>query len=415
MNSEVQYKTAFGQDAWDRCGMDSGKPCESSNNGAADPTDPSFDPATDGIYVNQLGCYMCTFNIQPACTTDNFAIRPDRMEIGITHSDAPDLLRAGQEYSVSLTARYPTDGIYANGSAIPADAVVSDYTVNDHNYNSDLNSTLIRYFKDGSPDTADLLKGSSDVNTSRSGYMVGGLSSENYFGPSNAPNPDETVGISYTDVGTIELNIFDKEWAAVDNDDTPMDCNMSRAHTYICTYDQVTFIPHHFSVEDIVLRNHRDGNFTYLSNDLNMSAHLDVKISALNANNEITQNFREDSGSYKYYENNVTVDLTVTDWNASLPNRHPLDNAVNTKGIPNKTLLGFGGDDEANGTHTITWDESDASQRLLFNYKRNNNEAVNPFKVPESDINISIASTYTASGKTAVITGSGVETDDRNA
>ncbi|MBN2250106.1 MAG: hypothetical protein JW682_07185 [Campylobacterales bacterium] len=408
VNSEVQYKTAFGQDAWDRCGNSSGRPCLSQNNGYADPSDPSFDPATDGIYINELGCYMCTFNIQPACTTDNFAIRPDRMQIGITHPDAPDLLRAGQEYSVSLTARYPVDGIYSNGSAIPTDAVVSDYTVNDHNYNSDLNATLIRYFRDGAVDTEGLLAGTSEVNTSRTGFMVGGLSSENLFGPTNAPNPDETVGISYTDVGTIELNIFDKEWAAVDNDDTPMDCNASRAHTYICTYDQVTFIPHHFGVENIVLRNHRDGNFTYLSNDLNMSAHLDVRISAENAEGNVTENFRE---GVLFYENPVTVELNVTDWNASLPNRHPLDNAVDIKDINVSELLGFGGDDEANGTHTITY----ASQRLLFNYERNNNQPVNPFKVPESDINISVASTYTASGKTAVIIGSGVEKDDRNA
>ena len=408
VNSEVQYKTAFGQDAWDRCGNSSGKPCLSQNNGYADPTDPSFDPQTDSIYVNELGCYLCTFNIQPACTTDNFSIRPDRMEISITHPDAPDLLRAGQNYSVSLIARYPVDGIYADGSAIPADAVVSDYTVNDHNYNSDLGSVEIKYFKNGQPDTEGLLAGDSEVNTTQVGFMIGGLSSQNLFGPSNAPNPDATVSISYTDVGTIELNIFDKEWAAVDNDDTPMDCNTSRAHTYICAYEQVTFIPHHFGVENIVLRNHKDGNFTYLSNDLNMSAHLEARISALNAEGNVTQNFREGN---LFYENPVTVNLNVTDWNASAQNRHPLGNTVNIRDINASELLGFGGDDETNGTHTITY----ASQRLLFNYERNNNQPVNPFKVPQSDINISVASTYTASGKTAIIIGSGVEKDDRNA
>jgi len=409
VNSEVQYKTAFGQDAWDRCGNSSGRPCLSQNNGSADPSDPTFDPATDSIYVNQLGCYMCTFNIQPACTTDNFAVRPDRMEIGITHSDAPDLLRAGQEYSVSLTARYPTDGIYSNGSAIPADTVVSGYTVNDHNYNSDLGSDVIRYFKDGSPDTEGLLIGTSEVNTSRTAFMVGGLSSLSTSGPvTTSGMPDETLGIHYTDVGTVEFNIYDREWAAIDNDDTPMDCNTSHAHTYICTHDQLTFIPHHFSVENIVLRNHRDGNFTYLSNDLNMSAHVEATIAARNSQGGITENFREGN---LFYENPVTVDLNVTDWNASAQNRHPLDNTVDIKDINASELLGFGGDDEANGTHAITY----ASQRLLFNYQRNNNQPVNPFKVPESDINISVASTYEASGKTAIIIGSGVEKDDRNA
>jgi hypothetical protein len=52
----------------------------------------------------------------------------------------------------------------------------------------------------------------------------------------------------------------------------------------------------------------------------------------------------------------------------------------------------------------------------MFNYQRYNNQPVNPFNVPESDLNISVASTYTgASGNQAVIIGTGVETDDRNA
>ncbi|MFT7878753.1 MAG: hypothetical protein ABXS91_00010 [Sulfurimonas sp.] len=411
VNSEVQYKTAFGQDAWDRCGNNSGRPCLSQNNGYADPTDPSYDPATDSIYVNELGCYMCTFNIQPACTTDNFAVRPDRLESGISHADAPDLLRAGKEYLLSLTARYPTDGIYPNGSAIPADAVVPDYTVNDHNYNSDLNSSVIRYFKNGQPDTEGVLVGTSEVNTSRTGFMVGGLSSENLLGPASPGTADETVGIHYTDVGTIELNIYDKEWAVVDNDDTPMDCNSS-AHTYICTHDTVTFIPHHFSIENIILRNHRDGNSTYLSTDLNMSAHVDTTIVARNAQGGITQNFREGA---LFYENPVSVDLNVTDWNLSATNRHPLGNTVNVHDIPTEMLLGFGGE-EANGTHTIAWNDDNLSHRLMFNYQRYNNQPVNPFNVPERDINISAASTYTGITNTqAIITGSGIETDDRNA
>ncbi|UFH58803.1 DUF6701 domain-containing protein [Sulfurovum mangrovi] len=412
VNSEVQYKTAFGQDAWDRCGMDGGKPCDSANNGFADPSDPTYDPATDSIYVNQLGCYMCTFNIQPSCTTDNFAIRPDHMDTGMTSPDAPDLLRAGKEYPLSLIARYPDDGIHTNGSAIPTDAVVSDYTVNDHNYNSDLESVEIRYFKNGQPDTEEVLEGNATLNTTQIGFMVGGLSSQNLSGPSSAPNPDETVAVSYTDVGTIMLNIYDKEWAAVDNDDTPMDCNTSRAHTYICTYDMVTFIPHHFSVDNIVLRNHNDGNFTYLSNDLNMSAHMDVTISALNAEGNVTRNFREGE---LFYENPVSVDLNVTEWNPSLANKHPLNNDTLIHDIPNELLLGFGGEGEANGTRNITWNDSNLSHRLMFNYQRYNNQPLNPFRVPESDVNISVASTYTASGKTAVIIGTGVETDERNA
>ncbi|MDD3592785.1 MAG: hypothetical protein PHO65_09090, partial [Sulfurovum sp.] len=170
----------------------------------------------------------------------------------------------------------------------------------------------------------------------------------------------------------------------------------------------------------ITLRNHNnEGNFTYLSNDLNMSAHVLATISAKNSQGAITQNFREGA---RFYENNVSVDLNVTDWNTTLiqelsdetnsANRHEYGNSILVKDIPNETLLGFGGADEANGTHTITYE----SQRLLFNYKRNNNQPVNPFSVPVSDINISVASTYPGeNGTQKIVTGSGVGGVESNA
>ncbi|MGC9351488.1 MAG: hypothetical protein ACP5D3_05825, partial [Sulfurovum sp.] len=50
-------------------------------------------------------------------------------------------------------------------------------------------------------------------------------------------------------------------------------------------------------------------------------------------------------------------------------------------------------------------------------YQRNNNEPVNPFVLPGSDINISVASTYQnkESGATRTVTGSGVGGADSNA
>lgn len=394
-NSEVQYSDAFGQDAWDRCGIDGGRPCESQNHGVADTSDPSYDPLTDGIYVNDYGCYLCTFHVDPVCSTDNFAIRPEKFDMTMSSNDAPNLLKAGVGYDIALTAKDALDNIPAG------------YTVTDHNFINDLDTNTTRYFKDGTEDTAGLLLGTPELNNTTVAYMVSGLSSLTTSNPGTA---QEIVKVSYDDVGLIGLEVYDKEWAVIDDDDTPLDCNSSE-HMYICGELNVTFIPDHFNVENIHLRNHKDGNYTYLSNDLNMSAHIDANISARNADDNITYNFKQGS---LYYENPVRVDINITEW-LGIASRHLKGNSTHKHDIPTETLLGFGGSDE-NGTHNIPWDESNTTQQLMFNYTRDNDQTVNPFMVDGTDLNITVQSTYT-DGSTpsspTVIEGSGIA--DRNA
>ncbi len=398
VNSEVQYKTAFGQDAWDRCGDGNGNPCQPSNHGYSCGPGNSSCAEYNPLYDNELGCYMCTFNIQPACSTDNFSIRPKRFDLGMSHPDAPNLLRAGKSYGISLTAKNADN------------AISTDYTITDHHFNDDLNINTTRFLRDGTKDTNNLLHGTSELNISTTAYSVGGYSSLNTSGPATNGSADEIVKASYNDVGKVALHIYENVWAYIDDDDTPADCN-STTHYYICGDKNVTFIPHHFSVSDIHLRNHRDGNFTYLSNDLNMSAHLDVNISAMNAQNGITQNFRQGS---LYYENPVSVDLNVTEW-LGVASLHPEGNSVHKHDIPTQTLLGFGGSD-SNGIHIIDWNASNLTQRIMFNYERKNNQPVNPFRVPGTDANITVVSTYIdpdTPSSPANITGSGI--GDRNA
>lgn len=406
-NSEVQYSNAFGQDAWDRCGVDGGRPCDSNNHGVADTSDPTYDPNTDSIYVNDYGCYLCTFNVAPVCTTDNFAIRPEKFDGGISHSDAPNLLRAGKEYDVALTAKD------AQGN-IPA-----DYTVTDHNFNSDLDVNATRYFRDGIIDTNGLLHGTPDLNASTTAYMVAGLSSLSTTQPAIA---QEIVKVSYDDIGFIKLDIYDKEWAAIDNDDTPMDCNSSE-HTYICAESNVTFIPHHFRFTELNITNHAgpDNNFTYIADNRGMpsttpptrspmAARIHTRIEALNKNNIITQNFKQDNPPYLYYENNISVTPTVTVPGLGNPNGYLYPDA-NESNITNK-LIGFGriGLDDA-GTRNIAWDET--TYPLEFNFQRDINEPANPFDVNGSYLSISMESRYIdpEDGDIADINGSRIGDD----
>ena len=345
-------------------------------------------------YNHAYGCMACILDAVAdvsSCSRDDFAIRPDKFGINMPDSDYPNLLRAGKDYNISLKA------LRADGSR------ADDYNVTDHNWVGDLDANTTKYFKDGTEDTIGLLHGTTELNTSVTAYSLRGLSSDsNTTVPSSA---EGVIPISYNDVGKINLQVYDKKWAEVDNDDTPQDCDDTHAHTYICGELNVTFIPHHFEVNNIHLRNHRDGGFTYLSNDLNMSAHIDVNISAVNKSGEITQNFRQGG---LYYENPVSVDLNITEWKGGVASRHPQGNMMHKHDIPVETLLGFGGTD-ANGTHLIAWNETNATQQLMFNYARNYNQTVNPFEINGTDINITVQSTY----ETAIITGTGI--GDRNA
>ena len=406
-NSEVQYSNAFGQDAWDRCAMAGGRPCLSQNNGVADTSDPTYDPNTDSIYVNDYGCYLCTFNVAPVCSTDNFAIRPEKFDMEMSDTHAPNLLRAGEDYGVSLTAKDALDNIPAS------------YTVTNHNFNNDLGTDTTRYFKDGTVDTNNLLHGTSDLDTSTTAYMVSGLSSLSTAQPASA---QEIVQVSYDDVGKVELKVYDYIWAAVDNDDTPMDCNSSM-HTYICGESNVTFIPHHFGFSELNITNHAgpDSNFTYIADNRGMpsttpptrspmAARLQVKIEALSKDGSITQNFRADDASFPYndstlyYENPVDINISVTV--PSTGTNSYLYPDANESNVVN-SYIGFGrtGLDD-NGTRNVLWDESNFP--LEFNFQREINEPANPFDVNGSYLqSIKIVSHYEdiSDGDVAEITG----------
>jgi len=368
----------------------------------------------DNIYILKPTA-ECTNTINDACdeetedtptwhvcyNTDVFAVRPK--EFDITTVEDTELLKSAVPYNFTVTAEDET--------AVPTD----DY--NQTKSNLQLYQRLI--LNDGTEDNASNPKLNGTLTYGSSDFAFDdGISAD-------ASGNHEVVGVSFNDVAKVTIGFRDTDWASVDTDDTPSDCTgglFSNGLTNltvpegmsICGEENTKFIPHHFKVDNIHLRNHKDGNFTYLSNDLNMSAHIDVDISAVNANNVITQNFKQGS---LYYENPVSVDLNVTDWNASSSNKHPLGNAVIVKDIPTASNLGFGGSD-ANGTHGIAWNDSNATQQLMFNYTRQNQQAVNPFDINGTDINITVTSRYpvtgtTTAGNTADINGSGI--GDRNA
>ena len=360
-------------------------------------------------YNHASGCLQCLTDSNSTFvsrSTDNFAARPEEFLVDSLSNSYPDLLRSGQEYNLSIFAE---DGI-----KIPV-----AYTANYNRANTDINVSAELYLPDGTLDSGGLLNG--DANKTGNDFNI----TEGVSAALGALNSD-VVEFTFDDVGDVKISVKDIYWSAVDLDDTPQDCNSTtiviangatksiEGGAYVCGESpMLTFIPHHFTLSNVRLNNHGQSTLTYLSNDLNMSAHLDVTIAAANKDEGVTSNFKAN-----FYENPIDVDMNVTDWNTTLPKRHPSeieDSAINIENvhdIPTPQLLGFGQPD-VNGTHTIPWNESNTTQKLMFNYARNNNQPVNPFTVPGSDVNITVSSRYTGTAPegTADINGTALAAD----
>lgn len=342
-------------------------------------------------YRHNYGCYHCLADglDSKRRSTDDFSVRPDRFTLSTDDKNHfPDLLRSGADYNLTMHA---VDG--TNTDTVNYNQVKS---------NLDINQTLL--LSTGNVDTLGLLDG--NVTFSPWDFNISNGISVSPGSPSN-----EVVGYTFDNVADVVISFQDQDWASVDKDDTPQDCDTTvmsingniipiEASAYICGEINTTFIPDHFQVGSINVHNHADGNFTYLSSKLGtMSAHVSVALSAMNQDNTITTNFRAGTG---YYENPVRVDMNVT-------RLHPKDNDRLIRDIENALNLGFGTPD-GNGSHTIKWDENDTTKQLLFNYDRKINQVVNPFDVNSSEINITVSSSYLGAALegNATISGNGI-------
>ncbi len=317
---------------------------------------------------NQAGddnwaCYECIASYNtPVCSRDNFAIRPKKFMLVPPLGEDMELLTSAKEYNLSLIAK--------DNRGNPT----TDYDITVANNVLDTNQTL--YLQD---DT---------IDDSLDGYTSW---ASNDFNITNGSALD-VVGIQFTDVGKVNIQVRDTSWSKVDIDDTPQNCDDNGS--YICGDINATFIPYEFNITEAHLYNDQNNSFTYLSDDLNMSVHVGLIISALNYEGNVTKNF-----SAGEWENPVDVNLTV-------PTRADLvKNDINSS-----IKLGF-----TDGNMTISWDETDSSKNLIFNFDRDKNTAQNPFSLNGLDVNLTAKSTYTSStSDTKDVSGSGELSDNQN-
>ncbi|MDO8454133.1 MAG: hypothetical protein Q7S59_06135, partial [Sulfurimonas sp.] len=301
-------------------------------------------------------CYREQFS------TDDFAIRPDNFALTVPSGENINLLTSAQEYSFPATAKQ-----YGSATA------TNDYNITAAN----LVLSLTRTMYQPSNIIDDNLSGALSFSTT----------------PFNILNGVANTLIKFDDVGKVNIQLRDTTWANVDSDDTSGDCNATGR--YICGDINATFIPDHFTLSAVHLNNNSAQTFTYLSDDLNMSAHLDVNVSAKNLSNAVTQNFK--SGSW---ENPVDVNMSVVSA-ASTP-------TIIKDDINETQNLGF-----SLGAIVIPWNETNATKKLMFNFNRDVNDSKNPFMINGSEMTLGAKSAYTDSGTTKIVTGSSVA--DQNA
>jgi hypothetical protein len=199
-------------------------------------------------------------------------------------------------------------------------------------------------------------------------------------------NGAQTLTTLYDEVGILDINLTDltkscaSRYANVDCDDANVSDGTAFSADLLpigLTQEQITIIPHHFDV-NATLANFNNGEFTYLSDDLNMSAQLDITVTAKNGEGSTTKNYN--SECYAKIINNTITYATDPSYSASNLNYQETNtsisdhnNTATTFAMLNLPKSIFGTDD--NGT---------AKLNVLINFDRDSKNPVSPF-----DLNIS--------------------------
>jgi len=319
---------------------------------------------------------------------DHFSVRPTHF-ISTLGSNS-NMIKSGHEHNITLTA-------------------FSGNKAQTKNYNTGLSTLELNATLKTKDDIADEdLSGTLKFSNTSLAMMAEGISSLN----SDGIGKHNVLPLVFDDVGKVEFDIYDKTWSNRDKlygDDSPQRCmslnemNSIQAQnssntgvrkpfsSWICIEAKktITFIPDHFDINQTSIKNHRDidgdghGDFTYFSNDLNMSANINLTITAKNKGGKTTKNF---SNEENWYEVPVSIVLNIK-------KAHPNGNNIIKLDIPEETLLGFD-----KGEYSPT------PKRFAFNYERFNNQAVNPFDINSTDISVKVSSEYST---TTIIKGEG--------
>lgn len=341
-NQAIQnYKTVFGLAAYTSCYTENGQPCASSNGGVG-----------AAPYDHAYGCYECSIGAMPyTCSRDNFAIRPKEFQSGMTNgqifvaAQSEEIIFRGNDYLNDATMDYNE----SENISFQVDVNISDST------------------KVCAQPTLNL---SPDINFTDGTNVVGGVTPSYVF---------ENVG----DFNVTMHEISGSEFALVDADDT---ADLDRLITPL--ERQIKVIPDHF-VMNGSLSNGSNG-FTYLSNfeaypavaDRNVSALLDLNITAQAFDNNVTSNY---TSTCYAKDGNLTMTLPAALNIAPLSKMIWYDTAHDLNGS-----IVLGGTSYPLPFVAAQFDSADengtASVNYRLNFDRNETIAINPFTMTVNSV-----------------------------
>ncbi len=375
LNNENNIEAIFGAATKARCTalwtMDNGNgqnpntygPCTSSYGAAGT----GGNTPIQAPYDVEPMCLSCLLdNSNAAISVDSFAIRPkdfvlnatvvqsDNAAIVLDQSGAhpvsgPNKLRSGEDYNLSVTARN-----FANAQTMGYDQSTNQ-----------LNPTTVHLLSSLAPDTSNLC---ADVNVTYGTVtqFVDGF--------------DPFYMIHYNEVGVIDIDLNDTDWAAIDSDDTPTTATYThfaggtRYGSSIKGTLRLTVKPYDFNITSAnVFDNNNPSGFTYLSNDINMTARLPITVNARNKSGGITQNYSDATQGLYEQLANFTFTLDPTSYPSVL---------TLVPYLPVNADLPFN-----SGIAVINETDDNVTR---FNFNRNTSVPVNPFKIEGTDVNLSI-------------------------
>ena len=283
-----------------------------------------------------------------ACSTDTFAIRPKKFNLAF--SPSATLISKAESNSIRFVAE--------NALSAPST-----------NYNEALNGLTI---------TSNLADPAKVANCTNNDLNLL-LPIANFTDGAVVP-----PAIILSRVGVFKVVIKETvgtEFAIVDAYDTP-ETNRLIEESNV----NLTILPDHFDITPITNVNN-EGNFTYLSNDLdNMAIKFDINVSAQNSTNVVTPNYDEDC-----FANAINVDINYTSVSGTMPANIRYKELVSTiegnnTATDNTFTLPKNVGDTLPATLFTNANSGTAGLQIRANFQRDLNNALNPFRLNFNNI-----------------------------
>jgi MSHA biogenesis protein MshQ len=206
-------------------------------------------------------------------------------------------------------------------------------------------------------------------------------------------NGSKGLTTRYDEVGVIDVNISDEskpcstKYARADCDDGDVTgfYNSLTDLPIGTTQAQITIKPHHFDL-NATLSNSNGAAFTYLSTDLNMSAKLDLNITAKNGEGNTTKNY--DKGCY-------AKSTTLTLPHSIVPT--PLTKILYTENLSGINTSVSASNDLNLSLPITIFTQGLAPLSVDLNFDRNSSKPLNPFDFSFSNSSITDTDNVTGS------------------